>query len=87
MSPDEVHLVLASAVIGAILLGALAMVVDAYRHPFCPDCYKCLKDKADREVVRLEKRHIDYHTWTDHMPHTCQARECPGRHQAKKKGR
>jgi hypothetical protein len=73
---------MASSVIGAILLGALAMVVDAHRNPFCKECYHCLKAKADREIADRERNHREYHRQWDREP--CKGRDCPV---LKKKGR
>lgn len=78
MVPDP-HLMIATAVLGAMLLGAIAMMVDMHLHPRCPECYHCRKAAETLARDRAEKAHIDYHTWTDHRPWACEARDCPGR--------
>jgi hypothetical protein len=72
---DASHLVIASAIIGAILLGALFMIVDAHRHPFCKECYHCLKAKADSDAAAADRKHREYHRMRDRQ--SCTGRECP----------
>ena len=76
---DAAHLILASSVIGAILLGALAMVADAHRNPHCPECYHCRRKEQDRKDARAQRGHEDYHYWTDRRPWECHDPKCPGR--------
>lgn len=76
MSVDP-HLMIATGVLGAILLGAICMMADMALHPHCKECYHCRKKQADAEIVRKERRHKDYHYWDRVWP--CHDPECVGR--------
>lgn len=78
MALGDPHLLIATGVMGAMLLGSIVMMADMALHPHCRECYHCRKKETERQARAAEERHKNYHYWTDRRHWACQDKDCPG---------
>lgn len=76
MLSADPHLLIATGILGAMLLGSIVMMVDMGLHPHCKECYHCQRREADRKAAQ---RHVNYHYWTGRRSWDCKDPKCPGR--------